>query len=219
MEKIYVVNKDILSELDAEFNTHGVANCIGAKQEMWHKLMEDGFFAERTNAEKNENYRQIIPYTLIKNHENKYLLYKRTNAGGEDRLYNQHSIGMGGHINPIDVVCCGGQSVVSMSMNISRELEEEIPYLGSIDYDYDLQRVAMICLSETEVDRVHLGVVHVCNIDNTMRNDISSYKTEDAIELVGWHTIDELIQKMNEINIEPWTQRLLWSAKDGLLSL
>src|SRR4030095_16162199 len=65
-------------------------------------LAREGFFVERAVAERTPSWKQIIPYTLVQCGE-RVLLTRRTKGGGEARLHDKHSIGIGGHINPVDL--------------------------------------------------------------------------------------------------------------------
>src|SRR6266542_6473300 len=58
-------------------------------------------FLPRSQAEENPRFKQIIPYVLIKRGES-LLHYVRGKGSGEKRLVAKGSIGIGGHINPID---------------------------------------------------------------------------------------------------------------------
>ena len=61
-----------------------------------------GFFVERDHAERNPALKQIIPYTVVQV-EDRVLLLRRLRTGGERRLHDKLSIGVGGHINPVDL--------------------------------------------------------------------------------------------------------------------
>jgi len=63
------------------------------------KIEREGFFIERPRAEEDPTYRQIIPYALVR-YRGRYLLMRRTQGGGEARLHNRYTLGVGGHINP-----------------------------------------------------------------------------------------------------------------------
>ena len=58
-------------------------------------------FMPRPQAEADPNHKQIIPYVIM-SHDGKYLSYVRGRRAGESRLVGNRSIGIGGHINPVD---------------------------------------------------------------------------------------------------------------------
>lgn len=54
----------------------------------------------RGNLEEDTRYKQFIPYTVIKEGSTGlYLVYRRLNGSGENRLHGKHSMGVGGHSN------------------------------------------------------------------------------------------------------------------------
>jgi len=101
-------------------------------------------FIDRDLAERSPEWRQIIPYVVIRHGDDVYAL-TRTTKQTEARLHHKVSLGIGGHINP-------GHDLVD---GLEKELDEEV----RIDGDYDLQFVAVLNDESTEVSRVHLGVV------------------------------------------------------------
>jgi len=58
-------------------------------------------FMPRPKAEADPAYKQLIPYVIM-THAGKYLNYVRGKRAGETRLVGNRSIGIGGHINPVD---------------------------------------------------------------------------------------------------------------------
>ena len=58
-------------------------------------------FIPRGEAENDPSFKQIIPYVIM-SCEGKYLNYVRGKRAGEKRLVGNLSIGIGGHINPVD---------------------------------------------------------------------------------------------------------------------
>ena len=52
-------------------------------------------------------FKQVIPYLVLRDGE-RYFLMRRTRAGGDARLHDRWSIGVGGHLNPGDGDLAGG---------------------------------------------------------------------------------------------------------------
>jgi len=107
---------------------------------------------DRDLAEYDPEWRQVIPYQIVQNynaHPAEYLLMQRTKKQTEERLHEKLSLGIGGHINPIDDTT---KSIITS--NMLREREEEI----SIDV-YTESLLGVIACDTNEVDRVHLGLV------------------------------------------------------------
>jgi len=110
-------------------------------------INERHFFIDRPTAETSPQYKQIIPYVVIRHGEAFYLL-QRTQKQTEARLHHKLSIGVGGHINPDTPELLDG---------LQKELEEEVDVAG----DYDLSFVGILNDDSTEVGSVHLGAVFV----------------------------------------------------------
>ena len=55
----------------------------------------------RPEMEEDPSYRQIIPYVVLTRGD-EVLVLRRLKKGGEKRLHGLLSIGVGGHINPVD---------------------------------------------------------------------------------------------------------------------
>ena len=55
----------------------------------------------RGDAEEDPAHKQVIPYLVLRDGE-RWFLMRRTRAGGDARLHDRWSIGVGGHLNPGD---------------------------------------------------------------------------------------------------------------------
>ena len=82
--------------------------------------------------------------------------YLRGQGAGEKRLRASRSIGVGGHINPID----GETGVNPYRQALLREVAEEI-YLETT---YEESCLGLINDDSTPVGQVHLGIVHVFDL-------------------------------------------------------
>jgi predicted NUDIX family phosphoesterase len=136
------------------------------------KLAPDGYLAEllspgtlrfipRPQAEADPGYKQIIPYVLM-THGGRYLSYVRGKRGGEKRLVGNRSIGIGGHINPVDEMpLLQASPRETYDAAVEREVAEEVVVeTGHVD-----RIVALLNDDSTEVGRVHLGIVHLWVLD------------------------------------------------------
>jgi predicted NUDIX family phosphoesterase len=156
MEFVYVTKRYDLFDLSFP---HGF---LAAKQDdrvaAWTQRIRDkGFFVERRWAEQDSSLKQIIPYTLVV-HGQEVLLLKRLNAGGESRLHGKLSIGVGGHINPIDEVTEPG---AVLEAGCRRELDEELV----IESPYTLEPVGVINDESGDVGSVHFGLVQIARCE------------------------------------------------------
>lgn len=109
----------------------------------------DGLFAPRVTMEENAAFKQVIPYLVLRDAE-RYFLMRRTRAGGDARLHDRWSIGVGGHLNPGDGDLAGG---------LLREWNEEVV----ADFVPEFRLVGLLNDDTTAVGRVHLGAVYVAD--------------------------------------------------------
>lgn len=116
-------------------------------EEILDAIVERHFFIDRPVAEVSPQYKQIIPYVLIR-HDGSYFLLQRTQKQTEARLHHKLSLGIGGHINP---------DTPDLLDGLQKELEEEVEVVG----DYDLTFAGILNDDTTEVGSVHLGAVYV----------------------------------------------------------
>jgi len=115
-------------------------------------------YLNRSDAEQDKRYKQLIPYVLLICHD-KILRYRRGRGGQETRLHGLFSVGIGGHISEEDHGLFSNNRGYQEGMR--RELMEEV----AID-DVKEAAVAVINDDSTEVGYVHFGVVHVMRVAN-----------------------------------------------------
>ena len=115
-------------------------------------------YLNRSDAEQDRRYKQLIPYVLIMCND-KILRYRRGKGGQETRLHGLYSVGIGGHISEEDQGLFSTQRGYQEGMR--RELIEEM----AIE-DANEAAVAVINDDSTEVGYVHFGVVHILHVEN-----------------------------------------------------
>ncbi len=169
----------------------------------------DAFFAQgrprfiaRPQAEKDPSYKQIIPYAIMIC-EDKCLTYVRGKRAGETRLVGNRSIGIGGHINPVDdaIPLFNTDFRDVYQAAVQREVAEEV----SVDASYTDRVVALLNDDSNEVGQVHLGVVHCWVLDAP-----NVTKREQMITQMDFMTVEQL-QAVRD-TMETWSQLCL----DGL---
>lgn len=147
-------------------------------------------YRPRPEVEEDPSFKQLIPYCVFR-HEGKVFYYTRGSKSGEERLHAKRSIGIGGHISAEDEN--SGSNVYHVAMQ--REIEEEV-YLES---EFTQNCVALINDDETEVGKVHLGIVHIF--------DLKAAKVrprEESIILTGFEEPSNLTQSKEQF--ETWSQ-------------
>lgn len=104
-----------------------------------------GTFRARSEVEHDQSWKQIIPYLVLRDGERLFLM-RRTSAGGDERLHERFTIGIGGHVNPDDGDPLGG---------LRREWLEEI----EAAFVPDFQPIGLLNDDDNSVGAVHLGLV------------------------------------------------------------
>jgi predicted NUDIX family phosphoesterase len=112
-------------------------------------VRRDGRFLPRPAMEGDRTWKQVIPYLVLRDGE-RYFLMRRTKAGGDARLHDRWSIGVGGHLNPGDGDLAGG---------LRREWREEL----QADFEPDFRLVGLLNDDSTDVGGVHVGAVYVAD--------------------------------------------------------
>ncbi len=154
---------------------------------------QNNLFLPRPAAEDDPTHKQLIPYLVLR-HGDRVLCYIRGKSGGEARLHAKMSIGIGGHINDGDTHAAHFDQA-AYNRAVERELHEELDIPGS----YRQRAVALLNDDSNDVGRVHLGVVHLVDVEST---DIRP--REDAIRDLTFLTVSELEARRD--HLETWSQ-------------
>lgn len=166
-----------------------------------HLIHDHGRFLDRDAAEKDEHFKQVIPY-IVMTCGDKVMHYCRGKGGNEDRLKGFRSIGIGGHVNPF----MGNEQapVCSFTNATDREVEEEVAVKSS----HRGHAIALLNDNSTPVGRVHLGVVFQWWLN------LPRVETREKSKIVDiqWSTPAELLR----LGLETWTRIVL---EGGVLQL
>jgi predicted NUDIX family phosphoesterase len=154
-------------------------------------------FMPRPQAEKDPSFKQIIPYVIMAC-DGRYLNYVRGTRAGETRLVGNRSIGIGGHINPVDneipLFDTPFYNKKMYTIAVEREVAEEV----SVETTHTDRIVALLNDDSNEVGSVHLGVVHFW-----LLNEPKVSKREQMITKMDFKTLVEL-QKVKD-TMETWS--------------
>ena len=168
-------------------------------------VREHGFFVERRRAELDCDLKQIIPYTLVVRHgaadEPEVLLLRRLAKGGEARLHDKLSIGVGGHIDADDARdLAEGELARVLDRGTRRELGEELVLAGQPT----LHRVGLINDDSNPVGAVHLGLVQLALVEGPV-----AIRETDMLE-GDFETLDALAALHAQgANFETWSAHLV----------
>ena len=154
----------------------------------------NNFFMDRGKAEDDPSFKQIIPYALF-HHDGKYLHYTRGKSGGESRLHAQGSVGVGGHINPVDERADPLGEATYLA-GVEREIDEELNITGG----HQNRIVGLLNDDSNDVGKVHLGVVHIFDLES---EDVTS--AEDALANLAFQSSEDLTGKLHG-SLETWSR-------------
>lgn len=123
-----------------------------------------GFFLERPRAERDPDFKQIIPYTVLRR-SSEVFVFRRLSGGGEARLHHLRSIGVGGHIEPSERVdgdagAAGAWEMIQAAAR--REICEEVHV--EAPSPLELRYAGLLNDESNEVGTVHTGVVFVAEL-------------------------------------------------------
>ena len=161
----------------------------------------------REKAEEDPSFKQLIPYCLLAWSDpagaTQYFSYTRGGGQGEARLRTKRSIGVGGHIASTD-----GEhgDNASYEAGMLRELEEEVAISG----DFTRRCVGLINDDATPVGSVHLGIVHVFDLQSPQ---VVS-READLLEC-GFQSSQDLVADRKQF--ETWSQIALEAIEAGIL--
>ncbi len=146
---------------------------------------ESGVFEPRDMVEQDPGLKQVIPYVVVRDGRRIFLM-RRTRAGGDARLHDRYSIGVGGHLNPGDADLAGG---------LLREWAEEL----LADFEPVFEPLGLINDDTTAVGSVHLGFVFM--VDAAGR----SVEVRETDKLRGWFADVDEVRSVYE-DLESWSQ-------------
>lgn len=152
----------------------------------------------RGEAEENKDYKQPIPYMILKR-GTELFMYERLQGGGENRLHNKLSLGVGGHMNDLSDVSFEND----LLLNTMRELEEEVKIEGKEITTEDISITALINDDKDEVGKVHLGLLGVIELPEGA--EVTVIETE---QLAGtWVQLEQLkADKAMYDRLENWSK-------------
>lgn len=174
----------------------------------WHGVRADGVeavlaaarstgrYLPRAEVEGDPSYKQLIPYLVLRDGA-RYFLMRRTSAGGDTRLFERYSIGIGGHVEPGDGDLLGG---------LAREWREEI----AADFEPRCIPVGLVNDDTTDVGSVHLGVVFVADVGGR------PVAIREATKLSGGFA-DPVAVRAVRAAMETWSQLVFDAFEAGIL--
>jgi len=155
-------------------------------------------FMIRSDAETNPAFKQLIPYVIL-SCGGRILSYVRGKRAGEARLAEKRSIGIGGHINPVDEKMHMPLFDVDFREVYRAAVEREVAEEVVIDGGHGDDVVALLNDDSSDVGKVHLGIVHHWRLDTP-----AVRKREQMITQMTFMTPPELREVRGRL--ETWSQ-------------
>lgn len=131
-------------------------------------VRDHGEYLPRPVAEDDPSHKQLIPYVVVRDGPRVFYM-ERTRAGGDPRLHLKGSLGVGGHLNPVDH---GDDPLMD---GLRREWGEEL----EADFEPIFELAGFLNDDGNAVGAVHLGVVF------TVKADGASVAVRERDKLTG----------------------------------
>lgn len=188
--------------------------------ESWaDEVVPTATFVDRWMAESDSTILQLIPYVILMSKDKKVFSYQR--KGSEQRLIDRFSIGIGGHINPLDKrkglgyksnpQFIGWDTVLQGAIReVCEELDLESGFVrsrlklcGSVYTPTDVGNSSD--KPGPSVGQVHMGIVYVLPIEDI------GIKVREEDNLINY----KFIYKPSDITkFETWSQLVLQNLDD-----
>lgn len=153
-------------------------------------------FVRRGDCETDPALKQIIPYVVFATGQEVFV-YTRGKSAGESRLHALRSLGVGGHVAEEDAA--GGCTREAYELALQRELDEEVR-IGSPGA---MRIVGLINDDSTPVGQVHLGVVHLYEIEKPIVEPLEDSLAEaEFVKLEFAHQVATEFETWSRICLE-----------------
>ena len=159
---------------------------------------QHGRYLERPIAEDDPGHKQLIPYVVVRDGDRVFLM-ERTDAGGDARLHGKASIGVGGHLNPVDD---GDDALMA---GLRREWDEELTAAWTPDF----RLVGLLNDDSNPVGAVHLGVVFAVEADGR------AVEVREREKLTGAFVASDAVRAAWD-RLETWSQLVAGAIGIGL---
>jgi predicted NUDIX family phosphoesterase len=168
---------------------------------------DDLAYRPRGEMEQDPSFKQLIPYVIFRHTDGagavRVFQYTRGGGQGEARLRAKRSVGVGGHISTLDHETVGRDGTPGAGgayhdvyrEGLLRELAEEV----AIETNFRDRCVGLINDDETPVGQVHLGVVHIYDVEEPAVRP----REEDILD-AGFRPVAEILAELE--GFESWSQ-------------
>jgi predicted NUDIX family phosphoesterase len=205
---------DVLRNIVKKAHPYALIN----KEQMYDLMLAISphlWFGPREVLEYKPEFKQIIPYVVVANNNNRILIYKRSSAKGDRRLNSLYSIGLGGHIKISDLEISsftGNKQFINLNALLfsamKRELNEELPIDEYFVDNKTTSVLGFINLEGKPSKDVHVNDVHFGIVYYHKRNIVAPNRTnEDGMHDFQFINISDALTTFNTGNniLEPWS--------------
>lgn len=155
-------------------------------------------FIDRNKAENDIHWKQIIPYNIVWQND-KIFSYKRTKKGGEKRLFELRSIGIGGHVSEKDKLTNQDTVCDIIENGLERELVEEV----GLSTDFMATNQALLYDNSNDVGLVHCGIINYITLGPKAELSFKDYSLSQG----GFESVPTL--KTNVESFESWSKLII----------
>jgi predicted NUDIX family phosphoesterase len=153
-------------------------------------------YRPRAEVETDPTFKQIVPYVVLQCGDQLFH-YTRGKRATEMRLQALRSLGVGGHINPDDRNLFDSPYKEAMFREVAEEVE--------IQSAYTERCIGLINDDSTPVGQVHLGIVHVFDLQEP-----KVQRREQVLTRAGFAPLADLMDQRAEF--ESWSRFVLESG-------
>jgi predicted NUDIX family phosphoesterase len=199
---------------------------VGTLEAYLERIARHGRFVRRDAAEGDPELKQIIPYGVLTCGSLAFLM-RRTRGGGEPRLHDLYTVGIGGHINPVDgrVNPAAQETELPVGPPSRAETEEHsaaaAPVLAAFEREiaeelcvetrYEVEGVGVLNDDSNSVGQVHFGIVYRVRL------------AEPRVHIRERHELEGRFVEQSDLwrhtdRMETWSRILverLWPAAQG----
>lgn len=199
-EKVFVVPYAETVAIKDKFSLHNDFT-------KYNNIIERGKFVDRADAEGEMSLQQIIPYGVFIFNDKCFVTQR---IGGEERLLDKLSLGIGGHINPEDAHGKNGHINKGRNLlwcGLSREINEEVECAGEdkgISYKFEDYGTVRDLTSSTPD---HTGFVFLIHVSEEQAKSLIVRETDTLKGM--WMSKRELANNFNRF--ESWAQYIILS--------
>lgn len=189
--KILAVKRDLLFQGSLEFQGFVPSSHFDFET----RILSEYELLRRGDIENDPSIKHPIAYAAIVNpHSREVFMYRRSKKGGEKRLSDMWSLGIGGHVEDKDD--SGFNPILA---SLIRELSEEVILGGQ----FDLEKFGYINDDSNAVGKVHFGLAYLIHTDGSAASNSDEMASGEMVP------IDSLRSRARYCEFETWSKLLI----------